>query len=131
MTRKTFVIALCAIGLAAHGAVNWDDALIFGRTNGDKCFYAAGEEMVFTLELKGVKGEIPSGEYFIDWVRSANDGKTEKGRAEASLAKPLVNVQKADGSIRTQMLMRPDADNFWINCMGASIRALDLLAETK
>jgi hypothetical protein len=29
------------------------------------------------------------------------------------------------------MLMRPDADNFWINCMGASIRALDLLAETK
>ena len=90
MTRKTFVIALCAIGLAAHGAVNWDDALIFGRTNGDKCFYAAGEEMVFTLELKGVKGEIPSGEYFIDWVRSANDGKTEKGRAEASLAKPLV-----------------------------------------
>ena len=90
MTRKTFAIALCALGIAAHGAVNWDDALIFGRTNGDKCFYAAGEEMVFTLELKGVKGEIPPGEYFIDWVRSANDGKTEKGRAEASLAKPLV-----------------------------------------
>jgi len=27
------------------------------------------------------------------------------------------------------MLMRPDADNFWINCMGASVRALDMLAE--
>ena len=38
------------------------------------------------------------------------------------------NEVKANGSIRTQMLMRPDADNFWINCMGASIRALDLLA---
>ena len=48
-----------------------------------------------------------------------------------ALGDTLVNVQKADGSIRTQMLMRPDADNFWINCMGASIRALDLLAETK
>ena len=46
-----------------------------------------------------------------------------------ALGDTLVNVQKADGSIRTQMLMRPDADNFWINCMGASIRALDLLAE--
>ena len=90
MTRKTFGIAFCALGLVAQGAVNWDDALVVGHTNGDKCFYAAGEEMVFTLELKGVKGEMPSGEYFIDWVRSANDGKTEKGRAEASLAKPLV-----------------------------------------
>ena len=81
MTRKTFGIAFCALGLVAQGAVNWDDALVVGRTNGDKCFYAAGEEMVFTLELKGVKGEIPPGEYFLDWVRTANDGKTEKGRA--------------------------------------------------
>ena len=40
-----------------------------------------------------------------------------------------MNVQKADGSIRTQMLMRSDADNFWINFMDASIHALDLLAE--
>ena len=43
MTRKTFGIALCALGIAAHGAVNWDDALVVGHTNGDKCFYAAGE----------------------------------------------------------------------------------------
>ena len=49
MTRMTLGIALCALGLAAQGAVNWDDALVIGRTNGDKCFYAAGEEMVFTL----------------------------------------------------------------------------------
>ena len=39
MTRKTFGIALCALGLAAHGAVDWDDALVVGHTNGDKCFY--------------------------------------------------------------------------------------------
>jgi len=82
----------CAI---AQGAVNWDDALVVGRTNGDKCFYKTGEEIVFTLELKGVRGEIPPGEFFLDWERSANDGKTERGRAEASLGKPLV--------IRTKM----------------------------
>ena len=46
-----------------------------------------------------------------------------------ALGDTLVNVQKDDGSIRTQMLMRPDADNFWINSMGASVHALDLLAE--
>jgi hypothetical protein len=46
--------------------------------------------MVFTLELKGVKGEIPPGEFFLDWERTANDGKTETGRAPASLTEPLV-----------------------------------------
>lgn len=99
---------LCALsfGLAAQGAVNWDDALVVGRTKDDKCFYRAGEEMVFTLELKGVKGEIPPGAFFLDWVRTANDGKTERGRAEArALGDALVNIQDAKGCIRTQMLL--------------------------
>ena len=88
-------LALCCA--VAQGAVNWDDALVVGHTNGgDKCFYGRGEEMVFTLELKGVKGEIPPGEFFLDWVRTANDGKTERGRAEASLTKPLVIRTKLD-----------------------------------
>ena len=84
------------VGLGARGAVNWDDALVVGHTNGDKCFYKAGEEIVFTLELKGVKGEIPPGEFFLDWERSANDGKTERGRVAASLEKPLVIRTKMD-----------------------------------
>lgn len=45
-----------------------------------------------------------------------------------ALGDTLVNVQKEDGSIRTQMLMRPDADTFWISCMGASADALDRLS---
>ena len=68
--------------------VNWDDAWVFGRTNGDKCFYERGEEMVFTLELRDVKGVLPWDAYFFDWKRTANDGRTECGRALAS--KPLV-----------------------------------------
>ena len=35
MTRKTFGIAFCARGRVAQGAVNWDDALVVGHTNGD------------------------------------------------------------------------------------------------
>lgn len=59
-----------------------------GRTNDDKCFYKAGEEMVFTLELTGVKGEMPKDTFFYDWVRTANDGKTQRGRAPVE--NPLV-----------------------------------------
>jgi hypothetical protein len=46
-----------------------------------------------------------------------------------ALGDAMTNIQKADGSIRTQWLLRQDADNFWINCLGASVQALDLLAD--
>ena len=95
MTKYAMLIVFGAV-FTAWGAVNWDEALVEGHTNGDRCFYKAGEEVVFTLALKGVKGEIPPGEYFLDWSRVANDGKTEKGRTEASLAKPLVIKTKLD-----------------------------------
>ena len=78
----------------ATAAVDWDSAYVAGRTNGDKCFYAPGEEMVFTLELKDVRGELPTGVYFYDWVRTANDGKVEKGRGPAE--KPLVIRTRLD-----------------------------------
>ena len=73
---------------AAAGALNWDDAVVMGRTKGDKCFYKTGEEIVFTLTLQGVKGEIPADTYFYAWERSGPDGRTEKGRAPVE--RPLV-----------------------------------------
>ena len=60
-------------------------------------------------------------------IYKAEGNPLDLAKARA-LGDTLVNVQKEDGSIRTQMLMRPDADNFWINCMGASADALDRLA---
>ena len=97
--NKTLLTWCAAGGLslaAVAEAVVWDDALIVGHTNGGKCFYEPGEEMVFTLRLEGVKGELPAGAYFIDWNRWANDGKTERGRVPASLADPLVIRTKLD-----------------------------------
>ena len=94
--------ALCISTLSASvgfGAVVWDDALMLGHTPGEKMFYAPGEEMVFTIDLvgvKGVEGDLPDGEYFIDWTRWANDGKTEKGRVPASIRKPLVVRTRLD-----------------------------------
>ena len=60
-------------------------------------------------------------------IYKAEGNPLDLAKARA-LGDTLVNVQKEDGSIRTQMLMRPDADNFWLNCMGASAGALDRLA---
>jgi len=97
MNKSMMAVPMAVFAAVACGAVNWDEALVIGRTNGDKCFYKAGEEMAFTLELKGVKGEFPPGEFFLDWERTANDGKAEKGRAPASLTEPLVIRTSLDG----------------------------------
>ena len=40
-----------------------DNAWIKGTTDKNPLSYKTGEEMVFTLELQGVEGEIPEGEY--------------------------------------------------------------------
>ena len=79
---------------AANRPLSWDEALVVGRTNGDKCFYKVGEDIIFTLELKGVEGNLPAGEYFYDWERTANDGKVEKGRAPVE--RPLVVRTRLD-----------------------------------
>jgi len=47
-----------------------------------------------------------------------------------ALGDAMTNIQKADGSIRTQWLTRPDADSLWINSLCATIQALDALADT-
>lgn len=88
------MLAATLSAAVAFGDVCWDDAVVIGHTNGEKCFYRAGEEMVFTLTLRGVRGELPANTYFYDWVRTANDGKVEKGRAPVE--KPLVVKTKLD-----------------------------------
>ena len=47
---KLMMMIVAALGAtAALGDVCWDDAVVIGHTNGEKCFYRAGEEMTFTL----------------------------------------------------------------------------------
>ena len=50
----------------------------------------------------------------------------EKAR---TLGDSMTRIRKADGSIRTQWLMRKDADNYWLSCMAYTITFLDHLAE--
>ena len=62
-------------------AINWDNALISGTTPGGQVFFEPNEEMVFTLQLEGVKETLPPETYFVDWERRGDDGLSERGRA--------------------------------------------------
>ena len=66
-----------------------DNAWIRGTTDRDPLTYRSGEEMVLTLTPMGVEGEIPSGEYFLDWKRTDDFGCVEEGRV-AFTSEPFV-----------------------------------------
>lgn len=73
---------LCAFALCAGTALGGllDKAWIKGETDKDPVSYRIGEEMKFTLKAMDIEGALPSGEYFLDWKRSDDFGKVEKGR---------------------------------------------------
>ena len=78
------LLALLFCGSAAAGPL--DAAWIKGTTDKDPLSYAAGEEMVFTLEPMGVEGEFPAGEYQLEWTLSDDFGRRDTGRVPFTAA---------------------------------------------
>ncbi len=68
--------SLCAL-LSSAGVL--DKAWIKGTTDKNPLAYRHGDEMVFTLELMDVEGDIPAGEYLLSWKRSDDYGNVESG----------------------------------------------------
>lgn len=62
----------------------FDAALLVGRTDKPPASYAVGEPMTLTLSLVGIDA-LPAGEWFVEWTRTGDDGRTESGRAPAAL----------------------------------------------
>ena len=97
-----------AVGLAfalagvAFGGV-FDEAWIKGTTDKDPISYKPGEKMVFTLSVQGLNGEMPIGEYFLQWTRSGDDGVRKDGKEPLTTA-PFVYETKIDkpGFVRLQ-----------------------------
>ena len=88
MKAALLVVVLCA--LPARAASELDEAVLHGETDKERAIdYKPGETMTFTLRVQGAKS-VPEGEYFIDWERTGDDGKVEKGRVPVSLEDPLV-----------------------------------------
>lgn len=73
----TAVIALASLRIFAGPL---DNAWIKGTTDKDPVSYKTGETMNFTLTLMDVEGDIPPDTYFLQWQRSDDFGKFEKGK---------------------------------------------------
>ena len=93
--RKILVLG----GILTAGCV-WahplDTAFLKGVCDHERALYAPGEEMVFTMRLQGLSGELEPGMWFVDWKRTGDDGQTDGAIVPLSADKPLVIRTKAD-----------------------------------
>ncbi len=108
MKRLVLVSVATASALAAW-AGPLDKAVLHGETDKRRAIeYAVGEEMVFTLSLQWA-GEIdPQAGYCIEWSRSGDDGKTDRGKSPLPLKSPLVIRTRIDqpGFVRIQACVK-------------------------
>ncbi len=101
-TSAAFFAAWMMVSTAAAGLL--DKAWLMGVTDKDPLTYKPGEEMVFTITPKDLDGEVPEGEYFLDWKRTDDYGLVEKGK-EPLTGAPFVYRTKLDqaGFVRLEV----------------------------
>lgn len=95
MKKTMTVVTAAGIMLGALASGPFENAVLHGETDKARAIdYAPGEEMVFTLSLQGAE-PFDTGEYFVKWMRSGDDGLAETGRVDATTL-PLVVKTKID-----------------------------------
>ena len=107
------ILPLLALAAAA-AAGPLDNAWLKGTTDKDPLSYAPGEEIVFTVEPAGVEGEIPEGEYSLEWTRSDDFGLRETGRVPLT-GEPFVYRTSLDqpGFVRLEAyVLGPDGKRY-------------------
>ena len=113
---KSLVFGIAAtLSLAALAAGPFDKAVLHGETDKARAIdYAPGEEMSFTLSLQGAEA-FGDGEYFVQWTRTGDDGKSESGKVDAKKL-PLVVKTKLDrpGFVRVEAVL--------VNAKGAAYK---------
>ena len=88
MKTKLFACCAAALSLCASAMADWTvDDCIDGRCDREIPIYGPGDEMTFTFKLRGFKG-LDVSKHTYDWVRTADDGKKETGKAPAD--RPLI-----------------------------------------
>ena len=94
MMRRGIVRRIAALALVSGLCVQanggpFDKAVLHGETDKERAIdYAPGEQMVFTLSLQGAE-DFAEGDYFVSWMRTGDDGRTEEGKVDATKL-PLV-----------------------------------------
>ena len=81
-----------------------DNAWLMGTTDKNPLTYKPGEEMVFTITPKDLEGEVPAGEFFLDWKMTDDFGANEKGKVPLT-GEPFVYRTKLDkaGFVRLEV----------------------------
>lgn len=99
---------------------------LIGKTDKEQAIYKVGEEIVFTLDID-FAGQKVTKPFYIDWTRTGDDGKTEKGRhavadgplvIKTSLDKPgfvriLAYAKDSRGRILTKRNLRHERNVFF------------------
>ena len=100
---KAMTMMLVLVAVSATFGAPLDFAWMKGVTDKDPVSYKVGEKMVFTLTAEDVEGQLPTGEYFLKWQRSGDDGVRESGKVPLD-GKPFVYETKIDkpGFVRLQ-----------------------------
>jgi len=93
MKKMIWVTSVFA-AFAAFGGV-LDNAWIQGTTDKNPLGYKPGEPMVFTLAPQDLDGELPAGEFFLDWSRTGDDGVVASGKVPFTKA-PFVYTTKLE-----------------------------------
>ena len=93
ISTAIFASLMTATGFAAEKPLQ--KTWLKGTTDKPAIFYNPGETMVFTIEPQEIKGELPEGQYFLQWERTGDDGIAEKGK-EPFTGKPFVYKTSID-----------------------------------
>ena len=112
MSRFVIVLSLALATAAVAGPL--DNAWLKGTTDKDPLSYAPGEEMVFTVEPADIEGEIPEGEYSLEWTFSDDFGRRETGCVPLT-GEPFVYRASLDqpGFVRLQAyVLGPDGKRY-------------------
>ena len=108
------ILPLFALAATAAFAGPLDNAWLKGTTDKNPLAYAPGEEMVFTVEPVGIEGDIPEGDYTLDWTFSDDFGRRETGRIPLT-GEPFVYRTSLDrpGFVRLQAyVLGPDGKRY-------------------
>ena len=103
---KKLMVALSVATAFGLYAGPFDKAVLHGDTDKERAIdYAPGEEMTFTISLQGAE-KVADGEYFVNWNRYGDDGKTEGGKIDVNQL-PLVVKTKLDqpGFVRVRAVV--------------------------
>ena len=106
MSKTTFAFVAALVSGVALAWTTTD--CIDGRADKSIPVYSPGEQMTFTFKLRGFDG-LDRSQHFLKWERTADDGKTEKGRSVVG-----------DGVVLKTSLDRPGFVRYYIELVDAA-----------